>query len=99
MLGALSRSITSAPSTVVGVDAAKPGRAARELVTTTSSTMGAPRDPPPGLPVDAEPTASSANTRVIPASKSQVNANLSDLIKAPLSSVFGECGLRVQLSV
>ena len=38
MLGASSRSITSEPTTVVGVDAEKPGSAARELVTTISSS-------------------------------------------------------------
>ena len=40
MLGALSRSSTSALTTVVGVDAEKPGSAARELVTTISSSIG-----------------------------------------------------------
>ncbi len=41
MFGALSRSSTSEPTTVVGVDAEKPGSAAREPVTTISSSSSA----------------------------------------------------------
>jgi hypothetical protein len=75
---------------VVGVDAEKPGKAARELVTTISSSVAGSRVPPFAASVGAGPAPSAAYTPDIPASKSQVTVNPSDLIKAPLSSTTAD---------
>src|SRR5262249_31941806 len=72
-------SSTSEPTTVVGVDAEKPGKAARELVTTiSSSSAGCCSGAGAGVVAS-----SAAYAPVAPASRRHVTVNPSGLIRAP----------------